>query len=424
VGRAKKRFKGLVVFALFLSAGPVQAGKYLWIRGTKIELPFRIRIFVKELDLTRPSERRAFKLSGVELQDETSGPVGSNSLECEVQKSSLMVLGHQPFANRQNWICGGPNFQRFLAQGLKVHPKAGFLSMDKDLYRGSLEFRQEGNKLLVINEVDLESYLAGLVNSEIRSDYPPEAVKAQIVAARSYALATAADRRRAHSNFDLYPTEADQMYGGILSEDATAFRLVKETQNEVLVHREDVLKAYYCSSSGGYSELPQNVWDPVASAKDALAYLARPSPVDAELGVDWSVTISPMMGNSWSGLGTLREIHVIERSQGQRVKQIRLTGFDGSKTISGDAFRHKFGNRWLKSTLFSVKNTGNGWIIAGRGWGHGVGLSQLGARAMGKKGKSYKDILSFYYPFANLRKMPLNYTPPAPVSSSPRVLAR
>jgi stage II sporulation protein D len=269
------------------------------------------------------------------------------------------------------------------------------------MYRGSLRLYQDNEKLQVINLVGLDSYLAGLVNKEVRSDWPEEAVKAQVIAARSYALASAADRRKKDSLFDLSSDESDQVYDGFLPEDAQANRLVRQTEGLVIFHREEVLKAYYHSSNGGFSEIPENVWG--SASFDNAAYMTRASPVDAaDKGNEWQVQISPQMG-SLLGVGRIHSIRITKRSHGQRVKSVVVSGTEGSKALSGAQFRNAFGPRWLKSTLFSIDQTGVGWVLRGRGWGHGVGLSQMGARRMATKGRTAQQILDFYYPFANVR---------------------
>jgi stage II sporulation protein D len=183
-------------------------------------------------------------------------------------------------------------------------------------------------------------------------------------------------------------------------------QLVRQTSAQYLFHGAELLKAYYHSSSGGFSELPSNVWGPSARPTDELAYLARSSPWDAELkNAQWKIQLSPLMGHLFPGVGELREIQVLARSGGKRVQRLRLTGSLGIRELSGAQFRARLGNRWIKSTLFSIRRNDKGWEIEGRGWGHGVGLSQLGAKQMAKAGKNYLEILKHYYPFASVQTL-------------------
>ena len=94
-----------------------------------------------------------------------------------------------------------------------------------------------------------------------------------------------------------------------------------------------------------------------------------------------------------------------------------MQGLKGSRTFTGPEFRKLFGQRWIRSTYFKVRKKGQSWELKGEGFGHGVGLSQIGARAMAKLGKSYKEILKFYYPKSTLAKAPVKYSSPTiPIS--------
>jgi stage II sporulation protein D len=424
--------RGIQIHTLALSLGvslcsEIQAvpGSVLRTRGATLELPFEIKILVKVFESQTPQ----VQFSGYELRAGADKFLNKEELICRQEKE---IFGHlkllkDPFNTEGNWLCKSGNFKKALNEiPLKLQAGAGFTSVNKDLFRGSLEIYSKDSKLYVVNSLALEPYLAGLVNREIRSDFPPESVKAQIVAARSYALATAADRRKRGSLFDLSATESDQVYDGSLYEDAQSHRMVNATVGEVLFHQEDILKAYYHSSNGGYSELPQNVWGD--SKTDKYAYLARNSPWDEILkNNSWQVTLSPSMGQQISPhFGRIVSIRVLSRTPGKRIKKIQVNGEYQKKVFSGPEFRALFGNRWIKSTLFQVESQGNNFVIKGKGWGHGVGLSQLGAREMARSGKNYKEILSYFYPYSNVRKLELGevFEHPARNFSTPTPRAR
>ena len=404
-------------------------------RGARIELPFRVRIAVKEIDTQSPEARRGLGLSGHEMRDQRGRLIGSENLKCEPYHNALVILSNSLVERNLPWICRAPNYQSVLSDGkLHLEAAAGFLAVGENFYRGTLDLIQKGDKLILVNNLGIEPYLAGLVNREVRSDFPAEAVKAQVIAARSYALAVAAARRKADSDFDLFGSEADQVYDGTIREDSASFRLARETADLVLFHRGDVLKAYFHAASGGQSELPQNVWGPSKDSFDDLAYKAERSEVDAEIkSAQWSIVLSPKMGVLWPGLGDIRNIRVLKRTEGQRVAQIRIDGERESKTLSGADFRNKLGNKWVKSTYFTITKKGTQWLLAGRGWGHGVGLSQWGAKALAESGKTAEQILSHYYPFSELHKLPLEMgesstplkvSPSLPKTTAPAILAR
>jgi stage II sporulation protein D len=389
----------------------------LKLRNAQIQIPFEIKILVKVIN----PESQGLKFSGFGLQWGHNQKIPDGDMNCRIHTEVFekLRLLHDPLNSQNGWICENKNFKKRVGDTPTVlRAEAGFISIGEDLFRGTIEIYTRDSKLWIVNSLDLEPYLAGLVNREIRSDFPSEAVKAQIVAARSYALATAADRRRNGSLYDLSATESDQVYDGSLYEDAESHRRVSETQGEVLFHQEDILKSYYHSSNGGFSELPQNVWGDFEK-RDKLAYLARPSPEDENLSnTKWQVTMSAAMGNLISPrFGKILSVRVLSRTAGKRVQAIQISGENDVKTLTGPQFRQLFGYRWIKSTYFQVQPVGKNFLIRGRGWGHGVGLSQLGARALAKKGKNYKEILGFYYPYSNLRRLDLGEINPSLESS-------
>ena len=373
-------------------------------RGVDLQLPLNVRILIDEKD-------RPFEIHGQDLRDEKGRLVGSEDLKCAPRNDLLIesALLKGPVQASTAWMCRNANYQRLITTPVELKPLAGFIGLGSSMFRGSLHLIPSKDSLLIVNELDLEDYLAGIINKEVQSAWPEEAIKAQVVAARSYAIATIADRRRHGSVlFDLQGNESDQVYVGSHVEDSKSSRLVNKTRGEVLMHMEDVLRAFYHASSGGHSELPENVWLGEGLERDRRAFLARESPVDATLPQSkWSIRLTPEMGSLLPRVGRILSMKVLGRTAGLRVKKIQITGNFGAVTFSGPEFRNLMPKRWIRSTYFDIQEVKGGWILEGHGWGHGVGLSQWGARQMAKNGKSYEDILSFYYPFASLRKLKL-----------------
>ncbi|MGM9993579.1 MAG: SpoIID/LytB domain-containing protein [Candidatus Avigastranaerophilus sp.] len=135
--------------------------------------------------------------------------------------------------------------------------EAGFLCSKRAWYRGEFTITNWNNKLTLINNVSLEDYLKGVVPAEMPSRWNPEALKAQAIAARSYAVATTAAGKHASKGFDLVDTTADQAYGGASAEKASTSKAVDDTKGIVLVQNKKVLPAYYHASSGGQTK----VWE-------------------------------------------------------------------------------------------------------------------------------------------------------------------
>lgn len=390
--------------------------KPFWlVRDQRIDLPVQIRVLIKKLP------QNLFEITGQSLS--VAGLADKlDRLQCDYFESqgasiipvSLLAGSTSPTVfDRGGWRCFGGG-KRIEINGPLALTSSSFIHLGPKHFRNKIELYPLGRELHLVNEVPLEPYLAGLVNKEIRSNYPKEAVKAQVIAARSYALATMAERRKSpHRWYDLKGTEDDQVYQGAHSEDYKSRALVDETKGYVLIHQNDVLKAYYHASSGGHTELPRNVWGRRDDARAQHAYLARHSPWDmmGPAATQWNITLTPHMGNLWPGVGKILDIQVLKRSEGKRVEKIRVKGRNGTVEWSGQEFKRKLGPRWLKSTLFGIRRVPEGFLIEGRGFGHGVGMSQLGAKYMAKEGKSAKEILQFYYPYAGVVKLPTGVPP-------------
>ncbi|MFZ5631374.1 MAG: SpoIID/LytB domain-containing protein [Bacillota bacterium] len=291
-------------------------------------------------------------------------------------------------------------------------------------YRGNLEFRTRTGGITVINELPLEEYLYGVVPREMPASWPKEALKAQAVAARSYALANLGTYR--DFGFDLLATQMNQVYGGYNAEHANASRAVDETRGQVLSCRGKTISAFFHSSSGGYIESCRDVW------REDLEYLkAKPDPFDKnDKYYDWvEVYTRDQLVNRlierkslYNGpdapervFTIVNDIEIAEKtSSGARVKRIRITGAgsDGqpmaAEISNADAVRKALG---LKSSLFEMtkeKNAGGKLVkvtFKGSGYGHGLGMSQYGALGMTNKGYNYQDILKYYYNNTEVRHL-------------------
>ncbi len=272
-------------------------------------------------------------------------------------------------------------------------------------YRGLAELSLSDRGVLVINQLPLEDYLVGLINCEISSAWPIEAVKAQAVIARTYALNRKA--ARAKSPYHMESSVIDQVYDGCLIEDSRARRAVSETEGEVLVHGGSVIQAFYHSTCGGKTEAAENVWG------SALAYLKC---VDCQYCLTsssssalWDQKLSlteieerlRTAGHKLSGLTDIRP--GAQNSRG-RLKQVVLVATRGGLSLSGDQFRKAIGYGVIKSTRFTVKVAQGEAVFSGIGNGHGVGLCQWGAKQRSLDGFGYGEILSYYYPGTELKK--------------------
>lgn len=272
-------------------------------------------------------------------------------------------------------------------------------------YRGLAELSVADKGILVVNQLPLEEYLVGLINCEISSAWPIDAVKAQAIIARTYALNK--KNARMASPYHLESSVIDQVYEGCLIEDSRARRAVLETEGEVLTFGGGIIQAFYHSSCGGRTEASENVWGAPA------VYLK---------GVDCQYCLTSPTATTWEYKLSLKEIEERLRAGGHKVsglydikpgplnsrgrlKQVALFASKGNVLISGEQFRKAVGYGVIKSTRFTLKNSKNEISFSGSGNGHGVGLCQWGSKQRALDGFAYGEILSYYYPGTELKKL-------------------
>ena len=262
-----------------------------------------------------------------------------------------------------------------------------------------------GAGLRLVNTVALEPYVASVVASEYGFD-DLEGNKAQAVATRTYVLRTLRENGTDHVFADHVGA---QVYRGAGRVTPPARRAAEATRGEVAVYEGAPIQAVYHSASGGHTARNNTVWD----ANEAPPYLrARPDPYTKNTSPhqDWRTTLdrSRLLDRLSERYGfRVRGFVIAERSEDGRAAQIELLRRNGpNQTISGNDFRlfanRQADGRGLRSTLFEAERSGDRYVFEGSGYGHGVGMSQYGARAMAQAGKSYREILSFYYPGVSL----------------------
>jgi len=295
-------------------------------------------------------------------------------------------------------------------------------------YSGRLMLRlNEEYALLVINKLDLETYLRGVVPAEIPSEKKSyfEAIKAQAVCARTYALRRMADRST--ESFDVFDNTQDQVYAGQEAARPLADQALAQTCGSVLMYGDSLAAVYYHSTCGGVTEAGGEVF-----AGLSVPYLKSTKDL---VGAEFACRVSPKF--RWQRLFSLQQIDslfrekkhyslldrkvedttrvafsvkVLERSISGRVKKLRLVFGDSTLVLEDyqirDFFRDGSG-RGLPSTLFYVKSAGDSLLLfRGGGYGHGVGMCQWGAIRLSEKGIKYYDILvNKYFPGTYLKRM-------------------
>ncbi len=261
-------------------------------------------------------------------------------------------------------------------------------------YSGALEIWRGRSGLYVINELPLEEYIKGVVAGEVGKSWDAEALKAQAVVARTYALV----QRRAEGaagkmRYDLTSTVLDQVYkGGDIPESIAA--AVEKTRGEILTLDGKPIIAFYHSTSGGMTEDAAEVFG------KSYSYL-RPVETNSELSPFdiWQKQIPLKDMEKASGVKGLSDISIESYTVSGRVRHFAFTNGKQSVRIVAKDLRRTLGWERLPSTFVeSILRDGDTFVIEGRGYGHGVGMCQYSALQMAKEGKTYREILSFFYP--------------------------
>ena len=297
------------------------------------------------------------------------------------------------------------------------------LVLQKRAYRGRLQVLLEAGRLRVINHLDLEAYLPSVVGSEMPASWPQQALRAQAVAARTYALR----ERRPSDPFDLRATVASQMYRGLEAETPSTREAVQATRAQVLTYGGELIQAVFHSSSGSATEDSGAVWSRQLPYLVSVPDFDRSSPVS-----DWALRFSStQLRQLFPDTGGVSRFELLSVSASGRVRQVRVEGPLGQRLISGADLRRILG---LRSTQVRFEPLGQGaeappasnsaitaslpplppvdgalplrppigWLLRGRGFGHGVGMSQWGAYGLASRGMDYARILQHYYRGASL----------------------
>lgn len=278
-------------------------------------------------------------------------------------------------------------------------------------FLGSMTFKAlaDGN-ILPINIVDVENYLKGVVGYEMSNSYPVEALKAQAVAARNFALANVG--KHGSEGYDLSDGTSDQVYRGYNSSYGNVIKAVDETKGMVLAYNDSLVSGFYSASNGGYTESSKNAW-----FSDIPYLQVKQDDFDLTKWPQDKKFTTADMDTKLKSKGILTDqdkfirlnIDTIQRNESTRVSGIEvvyanINGAENIKTISKE-------KAWsflsLPSSLYSVTYdaVSDTYTFSGMGNGHGVGLSQIGAKNRANAGQKYDEILSFYYTGTQLKSV-------------------
>ncbi|MDG5816864.1 SpoIID/LytB domain-containing protein [Chitinispirillales bacterium ANBcel5] len=308
---------------------------------------------------------------------------------------------------------------------LKIKSEVQAIDVEEDSYRGALILvSKKKGTFSIVNLVDVEDYLRGVVPKEMGSlpESDIEALKSQAVAARTYSY----QRMAANENnfFDMHRTVADQVYGGANVEFRTTDLAVRMTKDLVLSYNNTLVHAYYHSTCGGRTANVEDIW-----GHNPYPYLKSVVDTDSR-GKSWcSISRYYTWEESWSTRqlsntlsqfssegrlahpysGSVRDIRVNERFSCGRIKECSIRSTVGEYSVGGDRIRFLMRRNTqsrgiLRSSRFEIKSLDRNRVqIAGSGFGHGIGMCQMGAIGRSRAGQSFEQILKAYYTGVQIR---------------------
>jgi stage II sporulation protein D len=280
-----------------------------------------------------------------------------------------------------------------------------FVQVNDHTYRGKLEIHKErGKGLQAVNVLNLEDYLRGVIKQEISTKWPMEALKVQAVVARTFALRQALDNPQ--QIFHLKSTTDSQMYGGADGEDLRSDLAVRATADEVLTQNGKAIPTFYHAACGGHTEDAADLWSFNHSALRGVPCSYCPFyPVYLWQASIRGEEIRRALARWGYQIGEVEAIVPLQRSKTHRILSLEIQHTLGRTAMEGKRFRQCIGYDLIRSTNFTVKRENGGFAFQGKGWGHGVGLCQWGAKGMADRAFTYEEILEYYYPGTHLSRI-------------------
>lgn len=315
---------------------------------------------------------------------------GSTLLEERYLPETDMVAADAGFKLGEKEISGSE---------ISIEPVGGTrIYINERIFRGGIKVIKDEKKLTVINALGLEEYLYGVMRNEVSTWWPMEALKAQAIAARTYALNQITESRR--KDYDVMADVSSQVYGGIFSEKWRTNRAVDETKGKVLTYKGAIFPAFFHATCGGSTFDAAYLWNiDLPPLKGVKCRWCGKSP-----HFYWErwISVRELEGKLEAAgypVGDIIGFEAVKRDFfSARILELKVKGSKGDAAILAKDFRRIIGGDIVRSTNFKVTLVGGYVAFEGLGWGHGVGLCQWGAYYMSRAGKTAIEILEFYYP--------------------------
>jgi len=300
-------------------------------------------------------------------------------------------------------------------QAQKVESLNGKVFFNNQSYSGSFEIMKDENGLYIVNNISFEKYIEGVVASEVGKSWLTEALKAQAVISRTYALYN--KNLQLEKNYHLTSSVLHQAYKGENTDPLIA-QAVESTKGEILTYQGKPANAFYHATCEGKTELPEEVWTESYPYLRSVDCNGKNTPYEKwtkEFTLEQirdSLGIPGFIGMTISAYTATGRVKTLTMQISKANENYPLSPpsdkgghVDTSEMeIKATELRMKLGYKELPSTDFTLSVTDGMVVFNGRGYGHGVGLSQWGSLEMAREGKNYRDILAHYYPGTEIRK--------------------
>lgn len=362
-------FRWLFVIAFIVMAGCVPPPEYMAKRGKRIGLD---NDYIKVLLL-----RNQLKVEVVTTAKTKIIQLGNNTIVYNGDGKRFVLFDNQ------------------LTQPLQFEAWNNEIQVNGVTVRGMMQLHPVVGKIQVVNVLKMNEYLYGVLPSEIMPGWPEEVLKAQAVAARTYAYYHLMKNNSTY--FDLDATNNFQVYKGKAVETETTNKAVDGTAGIIMTYNNKPILAYFHSTCGGKTTDDKYVWQ-----GEDLPYLCsvvcpycKNSP-----NYGWQVELTlneiyEALVKKYKAVGKIKAITL--GREDTRVTVVKIEHANGIIRMSGNDFRLMFDAKKIKSLYFEAKQTPAGLILTGHGWGHGVGMCQWGAKEMAQQGMRFDQILKFYY---------------------------
>lgn len=366
------------------------------IRKTSLELP-RDTAGLEKVRVALVSSVSEIKIATpfpFEVKDAKGRPLfrGEKMVSSEVRASTTGIqIGAQNFRETPLSILSKGEG---IKVGLRTYP------------HGIMIWREVGNKITVINEVSIEEYLKGVLPLEANPKWKLEALKAQAIVSRSYALFNAIENRKGMSH--MTRDVMSQVYGGKTAENIVTNRAIEETRGKILTYDGKIFPAYFHSTCGGGTTHAEYLWNVEAhpAMRGVSCNFCRASKHYRWEAYFTNREIEDALKKGGIKISGVRNFSIKKTDATGRARSFLIEGAKGKQEVHSNDFRIWMDPAKFKSTLITdIEADGQGYRLQGRGWGHGVGLCQYGLKELAELGYTAEDILFYYFPGSSIRKL-------------------